>query len=131
MYEDGGPAPLLDPVMSESTLTELLLCGEGGGGGSYPGCWTPNIQIGSVHRSGWASLSSKYLTALSRCLVPCLAAIRRAFVFFALVGERGEANCDCDCASRDGKERSVDEAENVWLNQPDRRVGREGEGELV
>lgn len=36
--------------------------GEGGGmggGGSYPGCKTPIIHIGSVHLSGCASLSRR------------------------------------------------------------------------
>lgn len=80
-YEDGAlrddmPYPLPLPLPSESTLTELLLFppptyATAGTppltlGGSYPGCLTPKIQIGSIHLSGCASLSNKYLTALSR-----------------------------------------------------------------
>lgn len=44
----------------------LTMSGAGGGGGSYPGCWTPSNQIGSGHLSGVASLSRRYRMALSR-----------------------------------------------------------------
>ena len=74
---------VVEPI-SESTLTELLRLpgfpepGGRGAGGSYPGCLTPNNQMLSVHLSGTVSLSSKYLTALSRCRLPVRAAVSKA-----------------------------------------------------
>lgn len=56
--------------------------GADGGGGSYPGCCTPSSHIGSAHLSGVESLSRMYRTALSRCPLPCFAAVRRAFLPF-------------------------------------------------
>ena len=90
-----------------------------GGGGSYPGCCTPSIHIESEHLSGVESLSRRNRMALSRCPFPCLAAVRRAEVCAALLGE-----LDADCERREGRERSVVEVLKVWENQPDRRVGR-------
>lgn len=90
-----------------------------GGGGSYPGCCTPSIHMESEHLSGVESLSRRNRIALSRCPFPCLAAIRRAEVCAALLGE-----LDADCERREGSERSVVEELKVWENQPDRRVGR-------
>jgi hypothetical protein len=52
--------------------------GDTGDGGSYPGCCTPNNHIGSVHLSGIASLSNKYLIALSKWPFPCFATVSSA-----------------------------------------------------
>jgi hypothetical protein len=77
-----------------------------GGGGSYPGCCTPSNQIGSAHLSGVESLSRRYRIALSRCPLPCLAAVRRAFLDFG-------DELDVAWESRLGSERSVDDVLNV------------------
>lgn len=59
--------------------------GSGRGAGSKPECDMPNSQIGSGHLSGVASLSSRYRIALSRCPLPCFAAVRREDPFRAEV----------------------------------------------
>ena len=124
----GALLPIANPLprsccvepISESTLTELLrlpeIPGPGGrvGGGSYPGCLTPNNQMLSVHLSGTVSLSNKYLTALSRCRPPVRAAVSSALGRnpTALVGD-DDCCCCCCWASKDGKDRSVEDDENV------------------
>jgi hypothetical protein len=70
--------------------------------------------MGSVHLSGVASLSSRYRTALSRCPLPCFAAVRSELPFdFGLDWDR-----------REGRDKSVELVLNVCENQPDSRVGR-------
>lgn len=92
----------------------IVPCGDTGDGGSYPGCCTPNNQIGSVHLSGVASLSNKYRIALSKCPFPCFATVSSADAL--LLGE--------DWERRVLSERSVVDELNVCENQPERRVGR-------
>lgn len=89
--------------------------GDTGEGGSYPGCWTPRSHIGSVHLSGTASLSNKYLIALSKWPLPCLATVRRALAL--LLGL-------LPALMREGRERSVVDDEKVCENHPERRSPR-------
>jgi len=97
--------------------SEFVCACADGGGGSYPGCCTPNNQIGSVHLSGMESLSRRYRIALSRCPLPCLAAVRRAFL---PLGDEADVAWE----SNVGRDRSVDDVLKVWENHPERRVGR-------
>jgi len=61
--------------------------------------------MGSVHLSGVASLSRRYLIALSKWPFPCFAAVRRA---------EGPLPLGEPCwASRLGRERSVEEVLKV------------------
>lgn len=82
----------------------------------------------SVHLSGMASLSSRYLTALSRCRPPVRAAVSKALGRkpAPLMGDDADDDCCCCCcwASKEGKDKSVEDDENVCENQPDNLVGR-------
>lgn len=64
--------------------------------------------MGSVDLSGTASLSRRYLMALSRWPFPCFAAMSRGLGPFAPLGPAGVA---C-CASR--ADKSVEEVLKVW-----------------
>jgi hypothetical protein len=55
--------------------------------------------------------------ALSRCPLPCFAAVRRAFL---PLGDEVDAAWE----SRVGSERSVEDVLKVCENHPERRVGR-------
>lgn len=55
--------------------------------------------------------------ALSRCPLPCFAAVRRAFL---PLGDEADAAWD----SRAGRERSVDDVLKVCENHPESLVGR-------
>lgn len=114
-----------DPELAGFTMGGMA---EGGGGGSYPGCWTPKSQIGSGHLSGVASESVMNLAILSRWLFPVLAAESNAVapvpaleeLLPPLTRREGEEAL----ARRVGRERSVAEELNAWVNHPERRAGR-------
>lgn len=93
------------------------------GAGSKPEWDIPSSQIGSGQRSGVASLSSRYLMALSRWPFPCLATVRSALDPLR-DGEFAAWEGECDWASICGSDRSVLDALNVCENHPDSRVGR-------